>query len=149
MKSTLILTATSLLAAVAVVHGGVIEVSPGATGSTQNPSGTASVSSSASYASSTPGKQRESHSTGVHTLSIMSPQGACLPCHRASRRAPRPAPRQSSRQACPAARPSRRHLSPRRRILLGTEEVELLRSNTYDSVFVTDSLSLPSSRTFA
>ncbi|KAH9000075.1 hypothetical protein EDB92DRAFT_1829121 [Lactarius akahatsu] len=68
MKSTLILTATSLLAAVAAVHGGVIEVSSGATGSTQNPTGTASVSSSTSYASSTPGStptMSQSISTGT------------------------------------------------------------------------------------
>ncbi|KAH9072353.1 hypothetical protein EDB83DRAFT_219135 [Lactarius deliciosus] len=54
MKSTLILAAATSLLATAV-HGSVIKVSSGATGSTQNPSGTASVSFSASYASSTPG----------------------------------------------------------------------------------------------
>ncbi|KAH9070745.1 hypothetical protein EDB83DRAFT_2517907 [Lactarius deliciosus] len=76
MKFTLIITATSLLAAAA--HGSVVKVeSTGrATGSVQNPSGAASVSFSASRTSGTPGKQRESRSTGVHTLSIMSPQGA-------------------------------------------------------------------------
>ncbi|KAH9161220.1 hypothetical protein EDB89DRAFT_2080823 [Lactarius sanguifluus] len=55
MKSTLILTAISLLTAAA--HGSVVKVqSTGrVTGSVQNPSGTVSVSFSASCASSTPG----------------------------------------------------------------------------------------------
>ncbi|KAH9037956.1 hypothetical protein EDB84DRAFT_1480085 [Lactarius hengduanensis] len=51
MKSTLILTATFLLAA-AAAHGSVVKVK---SSSAQNPSGVASVSSSASYASGTPG----------------------------------------------------------------------------------------------
>ncbi|KAH9000078.1 hypothetical protein EDB92DRAFT_1829147 [Lactarius akahatsu] len=59
MKSNhLILAVTSLLAA--AVHGSVIKVESNlwATGSVQTPSGTASVSFSASCASGTPGKQR-------------------------------------------------------------------------------------------
>jgi len=71
MKSTLILTAISLL--VAAVHGCATEgATKAADGYVQNPSGTASFTQYSGCG--TPGKQRESHSTRAHTLSTVPPQ---------------------------------------------------------------------------
>ncbi len=71
MKSTLILTAISLLAA--AVRGSVVELEPRATGGyVQNPAGTASFTFYSGCSS--PGKQRELRSTRVHTLSTVSLQ---------------------------------------------------------------------------
>ena len=76
MKSALILTAISLLTA--AVRGSVVELETRATGGyVQNPSGTASFTFYSGCSS--PGKQREAHTTAAHTLSTVSPQRVANP----------------------------------------------------------------------
>ena len=77
MKSALILTAIISLLTTAV-HGSVLGLEPRATGGyVQNPSGSASFTSSPGCSS--PGEQHESHSTRVHTLSTVSLQRVVKP----------------------------------------------------------------------
>ncbi|KAH9168566.1 endoglucanase V-like protein [Lactarius sanguifluus] len=75
MKSTLILTATSLLAA-AVVHGSVVELGSRATdGYVQNPSGTASFTFNAGCATPACGKNVTGFATAINQLTFGSETG--------------------------------------------------------------------------